>query len=412
MAGHFARVLLWVVVATAIWAAAGAVAVAQADLRGAHARALAEGTGIVNAGREAAAFTLALSAGVPWRVFTLDAPERLVVDLAETDLSALSGPDLSRSRHVRQVRLGLFRPGWSRIVLMLDGPQRVASAGLETQPGGGARLSIRLEPSTRAAFAAAAGAPPEALWPRLPEPPPHRTPGPGRILVALDPGHGGIDPGAERDGASEAALMLTFARELREVLVRSGRFDVLLTRDEDIFLPLQARVAIARAAGAAVLLSLHADALPEGRARGSSVYTLSADASDASAALLARSHDEADLLAGVELDQAGDRLAGVLMDLARTETDPRSERLAGHLLEGLEGAGARLHKRAHRRAGFGVLRAPDIPSALLELGFLSEARDLENLLDPDWRAGMAEGIRAGLEAWADEDAALVRLLRR
>ncbi len=112
------------------------------------------------------------------------------------------------------------------------------------------------------------------------------------------------------------------------------------------------------------------------------------------------------------LDEAGDLLAGVLMDLARSETDPRSERLAGHLLRGLEGAGAQLHKRAHRRAGFSVLRAPDMPSALLELGFISEARDLENLLDPGWRAAMAQGIRAGLEAWAAEDAALARLLRR
>ncbi len=408
MAGHFARVLLGVVLAAGVWAAA------QADAGGARARALPEGSGVAGTGQGGVVLALALTAGVPWRVFTLDAPQRLVVDLAETDLSALSGADLSRSRHVSQVRLGLFRPGWSRIVLMLDGPQRVTSAGLEMQPGGGARLAIRLEPTTREAFADAAGAPPGALWPRLPEPapPPHRVPGQGRITVVLDPGHGGIDPGAERDGATEAALMLVFARELREVLVRSGRFDVLLTREEDVFVPLQARVAIARAAGAAVLLSLHADALPEGRARGSSVYTLSSEASDASAALLAKSHDEADLLAGVDLDEAGDLLAGVLMDLARTETDPRSERLAGHLLRGLETVGARLHRRAHRRAGFGVLRAPDIPSALLELGFLSEARDLENLLDPDWRAAMAQGIRAGLEAWADEDAALARLLRR
>jgi len=412
MAGRFARVLLGVVLAAGVWAAA--MASAQADAGSARARALPAGSGVVGAGQGGVVLALALTAGVPWRVFTLDAPQRLVVDLAETDLSALSGADLSRSRHVSQVRVGLFRPGWSRIVLMLDGPQRVASAGLEMQPGGGARLAIRLEPTTREAFADAAGAPPDALWPRLPEPapPPHRVPGQGRITVVLDPGHGGIDPGAQRDGATEAALMLVFARELREVLVRSGRFDVLLTRAEDVFVPLQARVAIARAAGAAVLLSLHADALPEGRARGSSVYTLSAEASDASAALLAQRHDEADLLAGVDLGEAGDLLAGVLMDLARTETDPRSERLAGHLLRGLETAGARLHRRAHRRAGFGVLRAPDIPSALLELGFLSEARDLQNLLDPDWRAAMAQGIRAGLEAWADEDAALARLLRR
>lgn len=407
MIARLSAFLLLVVLA---WAHVGA-GTAEAQPRGATARALAEGSVVADRGA-GVSLTLALSAAVPWRVFMLDQPERLVIDLAETALDALTPAALDRSGRVGAVRLGLFRPGWSRIVLMLDGPYRLARAGLDTgaRAGGGARLRLLLEPVDSAAFAAGAGAPAEALWPRhdAAVPPPE----PGLLRIALDPGHGGFDPGAERDGHSEAALMLLFAQELRETLLRSGRYDVVLTRSADVFVPLAERVRIARAAGAGVLISLHADALRAGRATGMTVYVQSEEASDAAAADLAARHDEADLLAGVDLDRAGDLVAGVLIDLARIETDPRSERLAAHLLDGVQAAGGRLYKHPLKRAGFSVLRAPDMASVLIELGFLSEPRDLENLLSPDWRAQMADGILSALDAWAQEDAIARRLMRR
>ena len=236
--------------------------------------------------------------------------------------------------------------------------------------------------------------------------------GEGPLVVVLDPGHGGIDPGAEAGGLREADLMLTFARELREALVRAGGFEVVLTRDADVFVSLDARVRIARQAGADVFLSLHADALPEGEARGAVIYTLAEEASDAASAALAERHDRADLLAGVDLSDADDLIAGVLMSIARTETQPRTDRLADALVDGVTGAVGRMHRRPRQAAAFSVLRAPDIPSALVELGFMSSPRDLANLRDPDWRARFADGVVAALQGWAAADAADVPLRRR
>ena len=231
------------------------------------------------------------------------------------------------------------------------------------------------------------------------------------MVVVLDPGHGGIDPGAERDGLRESDLMLTFAFELREALRRAG-FEVVLTREEDVFVSLDARVRVARAAGADVFLSLHADALPDGGAAGATVYTLAEEASDAASAALAERHDRADLLAGVDLTGQDDLIARVLMSVARTETTPRSERLADALVARITERTGRMHRRPHQWAGFSVLRAPDIPSVLVELGFMSNPRDLANLQDPAWRAGFAAAVVAALQDWAVADAAEAPLRRR
>jgi N-acetylmuramoyl-L-alanine amidase len=234
----------------------------------------------------------------------------------------------------------------------------------------------------------------------------------GALRVVLDPGHGGIDPGAEVDGTQEKALMLTFARELREVLLRAGGFDVVLTRDADEFVSLERRVALAHRAGADVFLSLHADALSGARARGASVYTLSDSASDAASAALAERHNRADILAGVDLSGKDDVVADVLMDLARMETQPRADHLAEVLLDTFRAAGLPLLSRPQRHAGFSVLKAPDIPSVLIELGFLSSPRDLKNLRDANWRAQAAETLRDALGAWRDADAARAGLVRQ
>ena len=386
-----------------------------ADELTARARLAAEGSALRAAGA-GVGLSLQLTQAVPWRVFTLDAPRRLVVDLRQTRLDGLTPDALGAAPGISALRMGAFRAGWSRLVLDLDAPLGVAAAGMTTDPAAGsARIDIRLAPVPAEDFAAAAGAPPGALWPEgpAPAPPPkRRQTGDRPLIVVLDPGHGGIDPGAQYGGHDEADLMLTFARELQEKLVLSGRYEVILTRTEDVFVPLQARVSRARAAGADVFLSLHADALPEGHARGATIYTLSETASNAAAAELAERHDRDDLLAGVDLGDQGDMVAGVLMDLARTETVPRSERLAQRLVEGLGAATAELHKRPWLKAGFSVLKGPEIPSALIEVGFMSSPRDLANLTDPAWRARAAAGILAGLDAWAIEDAAEAELLRR
>lgn len=188
--------------------------------------------------------------------------------------------------------------------------------------------------------------------------------------------------------------------------MRDGRFTVVMTRDEDTFVPLETRISLARAAGADVFLSLHADAIAEGEAVGATVYTLDEDATDEASATLAERHDRDDLLAGVDLSNQDDLVAQVLMDMARAETTPRTGRLAGALVAAMQKADLRMHRHPHQEAGFSVLKSPDIPSVLIELGFLSSARDLRRLTDPEWRARMAAAIRDGLLVWAAEDAAI------
>ncbi|CUH77608.1 N-acetylmuramoyl-L-alanine amidase [Tropicibacter naphthalenivorans] len=357
---------------------------------------------------------LALSQGVPWRAFTLTDPMRLVLDFREVDWQGADAQVLDQSEAVTALRMGAFRPGWSRLVAELSEPLRIEQAGLSvSEDTGQAGLTVVLKGTSAAAFEASAGMPRDPTWDR-PAPSAHapKAAASGRPVIVLDPGHGGIDPGAERDGFSEADLVLRFALEFREVLLRTGQYDVVMTRESDQFVSLEGRVSFAHEVGADLFISLHADALDEGRAHGASVYTLAEEASDAASAALAERHDRDDLLAGLDLSGADDRVAQVLMDLARLDNTPRSQALAGHLVGGIKNALGQVHKRPLRQAGFSVLKAADIPSVLVELGFLSTEQDLANLRDPIWRAGMAAGLRDGIAAWAVEDAALARLRRQ
>jgi N-acetylmuramoyl-L-alanine amidase len=355
---------------------------------------------------------LALSQPVPWRTRVLDDPPRLVMDFREVDFAAVSTVPIS-SEHIKAVRAGIFRPGWSQLVLELDGPYMVRLAEMGTGSAK-ARVTVKLRSADAAVFAKAAAQPEPAEW-ALPTPTvslPRLGAKNGPLVVVLDPGHGGIDPGAERNGQTEAKLMLTFARQLKELLLREGVFNVVMTRDADVFVPLETRISIARAENADVLISLHADALEEGEAVGAVIYTLSGEASEAAAVTLAERHDRDDLLAGVNLAGQDDLVATVLMDMARTETAPRTARLATALEEAMVSADLKMHRIPLQSAGFSVLKSPDIPSVLIELGFLSSARDLARLMDKKWQARMAEAIRDGLMIWAQEDAALKGLQRQ
>ncbi|MEO8241209.1 MAG: N-acetylmuramoyl-L-alanine amidase [bacterium] len=347
---------------------------------------------------------LAISQPVPWRVRVLDQPPRLILDFREVDWTGLELMPRDRGR-ITGLRAGVFRPGWSRLVMDLAGPMLVAEAAMST--GDAAAVHLKLQPATQAAFAIKAAEPEPQGW-ALPQaaaltPVPPRGSGP--LIVVLDPGHGGIDPGAERDGRSEAGLMMVFARELKEVLLRAGGFKVILTREEDTFVPLETRISIAHQAGAQVFLALHADALAEGEAVGATVYTLADEASDKASATLAERHNRDDLLAGVDLQQQDDTVIAVLMDMARTETQPRTARLADAMVGAIKGAGLKMHRHPHQEASFSVLKSPDIPSVLIELGFMSSASDLARLTDADWRLKMAQAIRDGLKSWAADDAA-------
>ncbi|RBI87122.1 N-acetylmuramoyl-L-alanine amidase [Rhodosalinus halophilus] len=387
---------------------------AAAQSLGGLARALPDASGAETTAK-GVRLELALSQGVPWRVFTLSDPDRLVLDFREVDWSALAPEDFA-AEGLGEVRFGAFREGWSRLVADLERPLGVAEAGLSVSDlTGTATLAVYLEPVSAAAFDAAAGAPQDPRWdlpqPAPVEPAPRSSGEPRPLRVVLDPGHGGIDPGAEAGAVNEAALMLTFARELRDVLRRAG-FEVVLTRDADIFVSLERRVAIAHQAKADLFISLHADSLASGVAHGATVYTLSESASDAASAALAERHNRSDLLAGLDLAGTDDVVADVLMDLARLETQPRAESLARALVEGIAAATGHVNSRPLRSAGFSVLKAADIPSVLLEAGFLSTPEDLQRLQDPAWRAALAEGVWQGIGAWMAEDAAEAPLRRQ
>ena len=396
MAMRGVRWLLALVVWTWVWplAAQDLTALARFDAARSSVR---EAEGKVE-------ITLGLSQPVPWRVRLLADPPRVVLDFREVDWVGLDAM-ARQAPSVTGLRAGVFRAGWSRLVLDLDAPMLVRKAAMQTE--GAVAVRLTLAPASPADFAAKAAEPEPAGW-ALPEPaafapvPPR---GEGPLIVVLDPGHGGIDPGAERDETSEARLMMVFARELKEVLLRDGGFKVALTREEDVFVPLETRISLAHQVGAQVFLSLHADALSEGEAVGATVYTLADEASDEASATLAERHNRDDLLAGIDLSQQDDVVVQVLMDMARTETQPRTARLAEALVGAIKRADVRMHRHPQQEGAFSVLKSPDIPSVLLELGFLSSSSDMARLGDRDWRFRMAGAIRDGLKAWAAEDAA-------
>lgn len=371
---------------------------------------------VVDEGRKGVGISLDLSQGVPYRLFTLDGPPRLVLDFKEVDWTGLTQEALVQTDRIGDVQFGTYVPGWSRMVVSLSSPMEVTQAGLNVnQTTGGARLAVMLEPVAADVFAQQSGAPRDPRW-DLPEPaevaaPPERDED-APLRVVLDPGHGGIDPGAESGTITEKHLMLTFARELEEILLRSGGFEVALTRSDDYFVSLEQRIALAHRAGADVFISLHADSLAEGLAHGATVHVLSGEASDIASAKLAERQDRADLLAGVDLSQTDDQVTDVLLDLARTETQPRTNAVARALVEGMAQQGGPMNRRPLRSAAFSVLKAADIPSVLIEIGFLSSPRDLKNLQDPDWRLSMAEGIRNGLVKWRKQDLDTKDLVRQ
>lgn len=367
----------------------------------------------VSADEQGVTLEIGLSQPVPYRVFSLAGPDRIVIDFREVAFGdwteVVDWPAAITAAEAGPARMA----GWSRLVLDLAQPLQPQTVEMTSDPQSGqARVILRLVPVSAAIFAEATVAPPEVKAPQAMLQTGARPQDDGRLVVAIDPGHGGVDPGAVRGPYTEADLVLTFSRELRDALRRTGLVEVVLTREADLFVPLPARVTAARAAGADLLISVHADALAEGRARGATVYTLSDTASDAAAAALAEQHDRADLLAGIDLHGADDVVAGVLMDLARIETAPRSAAFAATLVAQIDAVDLGLHRRPLGEAGFNVLRAADIPSVLLEIGFMSDEADLQNILDPDWRATMQGAIITAILEWATADAARMALVRQ
>lgn len=371
----------------------------------------------VEAGWRSLSLGVPLTQPVPWRTRLMTDPPRAVVDFRTLDWTGFDAEALALPAAARALRVGNAGGGWSRLIVELARPMGFAEAGMVTDAEAGtATLSIRLVPVSEAEFArqaaalAAGDAPdPAADGISAPQRPPL---GQRATVVVLDPGHGGVDPGAIHGNVSEAAIMLTFARELAEVLRRTGRYEVVMTRDGDTFVSLEGRITVAHSAQADLFLSLHADALEDGEAVGATVYTLSEEASDEASAVLAERHDRDDLLGGVDLSGTDDGVATVLMDLARARTGPATDQLARLLVAAIREADLPMHRHPWQQAAFSVLKSPSVPSALIEVGFLSSDRDRARLQDRRWRARMTRALLRGIDAWVAEEGARQTLSRR
>jgi N-acetylmuramoyl-L-alanine amidase len=335
-----------------------------------------------------------------YRIFPLADPYRMVVDLSEVVWRLPDGHAPQGRGLVQSLRYGLFAPGTSRVVLDLAGPTRIQEVQvLPPSDGAPTRLVIDLAAISETDFQASLrGAPlissvamtaPAALV--LPPPKPGGD-GDERPVVVIDAGHGGVDPGAiGGSGVYEKEITLAMAIELKKQLEKTGRYQVVLTRDSDVFVRLRDRIEVARAAGADLFVSLHADAHTTSDLRGASVYTLSEKASDAEAAALATKENKSDVIAGIDLSNENEVVTNILIDLAQRETKNLSARFAALLVDELK-RDTPLLRNTHRFAGFAVLKAPDVPSVLIELGYLSSDEDEAQLRSAKHRAKLGTAI--------------------
>lgn len=393
-----------------------------------------------------------LSEDLRFSLFSLANPNRIIIDLPEIDWKLSREGLFGGGGIVKAMRYGLFQSGNSRMVLDLGSPALVKQSFiLPPNEGGGWRLVIDLQATTQELFLAASG--PEkrigsfkprptaqdALSPQADAVPakegepkqaalqqPNRDPAtrngeggggsgqkpdskpdsksdtksgaksaprPGqKIVIVLDPGHGGVDPGAIGvSGVYEKNITLAAAKEFREILTASGRYEVKLTRDRDVFLPLRDRMALARKHGADLFVSIHADAVERPSVKGLSIYTLSEKASDAEAAALADGENKADIIAGIDLSRESAEVTNILIELAQRETMNLSSRIADTMIDELRRE-VRLLPRSHRFAGFAVLKAPDVPSILLEMGYLSNPEEEGLLRTTAYRAKLGKAL--------------------
>jgi len=350
-------------------------------------------------------FVVDLSRKIEITAFMLADPYRVVVDLPRTTFKLPANTGEQARGLVKAFRYGLIMQGGSRIVLDTKAPVRLEKAFvIDAAEGQPARLVLDLVATDRASFMrniTLANRSAQQSASARPSDAPPKVEGDARPLIVIDPGHGGIDNGAKGTGGElEKDVVLAFALILREKLEAQGKYRVAMTRSEDEFVALGERVRFARSRNAALFVSVHADALPkrEGLAEGATVYTLSENASDAEAARLAETENKADVIAGVDLTAEPDDVANILVDLAQRETKTFSMQFARTVVDELKSA-ARLHKHPLKSAGFKVLLAPDVPSVLVELGYMSTKDDLKQLTSANWRARTAQALAQAVDAY-------------
>ncbi len=357
---------------------------------------------------DATVVVISLSRPAIYRVVTLPDPYRIVIDLSHVEFRLPPADRTTSLGIVKAFRYGRFAAGKSRIVIDTDGPARVLRSS-SAQTAGGAQVRVSLAATTGYAFGKvyrkrkrreAIQQQDAAQWEAVTRP--ARARKDGKKVIVIDPGHGGVDSGATVEARTrEKDIVLAFSHDLRKALERTGRYVVRMTRRGDIFVPLRARVEFARRHGADLFISIHADSVAseaDAGISGTTVYTLSEDGSDAAAREFAARENTSDVIAGVDLPEQSNAVTNILVDLAQRETNSRSEDFARVVLAHIRKA-TKLSRGPHRSAAFRVLKAPDVPSLLIELGYLSNHADETRLRSPKWRADVARSLTRSVKRY-------------
>jgi N-acetylmuramoyl-L-alanine amidase len=369
-------------------------------------------------------FTAELSRPVSYSAYVMSDPYRVLIDLPAVDFRLPPGSGTGAGL-VREYRYGAIAPGKSRIVIDTDGPVLITGSFIEKSPSGkGARVVLDLIKTDQPTFEKARAAEPDAATPDAkleeagtvvaqsrPKPVPDRaTTGSahGQKTIVIDPGHGGIDPGAVGfDRIREKDVVLSFGLALKTRLESLGRYKVVMTRSDDHFVTLKDRVRVARDNHADLFIAIHADTVRGQSARGATIYTLSDRASDAEAEALAQKENRADIIAGVDLATENQEVTDILIDLAQRETKYHSLNFA-RLAVGQLKPVTHLTGRPMRSAGFVVLKAPDVPSILLELGYLSSRSDAKLLTAAKWQTAVAGALATAVDGYFGREIAASR----
>ena len=349
---------------------------------------------------------LQLSQGVPYKIWMDRDPLSLIIDFNVLNFNGIDLEKINQSKNIKSIEIKELDTEWSRLSFHLADYWAIENTEMSISPqDNSASLSIFLKSISEGIF---------SLTDK-----PNKDFSSNKIsaienndfVVVLDPGHGGRDPGAEAGGYRESSLMLELAEAVKESLIRNTDFKVVLTRTEDKFLSLEDRITIASQSDANLFISLHADAVIEGEASGTTVYLLSDKATDKMSAQLASRHDRSEILRGVDLSGLDSQVASVLLDMARQETKPRSEAVASFILKVFKEKITELSSQPLRYAAFSVLKSPDIPSILIEAGFMSTYSDLQNLTTKKWRREFADSLTEAISRWYVRDKENKILLR-
>jgi N-acetylmuramoyl-L-alanine amidase len=380
-------------------------------------------------------FVADMTSPVGYTVYVLPDPYRVVIDMPQIRFDLPDGAGRQTRGLVTEFRYGDLEVGKSRLVLDTQGPVLIEKSFIaEAQAGQPARMVVDLVRSTPEAFratlsqdegiteeaiaAAAPAAETEDAAVALPRPKPGSIAAPAeeprvaelpkrqRKLIVIDPGHGGIDPGAVgRRKTKEKEVVLAFGLKLREQLVKDNRYEVVMTRSGDDFVSLKDRVRIAREHQADLFIALHADTVRGPEARGATIYTLSEKASDAEAEALAHKENRADIIAGIDLGSESEEVTDILIDLVQRESKSHSLLFARKAVAEMKTA-TQFTGKPLRSAGFVVLKAPDVPSVLIELGYLSSAHDEKQLVSPEWQTRVAAAMATAIDRYFQTEVAV------